>query len=95
MAQIFLQIVDMRQIGEYNGNIIRHIGTWVIDMRKLLIMKRKERNLTQENVAVYLEISRSYYGRIEKGERNPPLPLILRIKRLFQYTNDDLFDNQD
>lgn len=62
-------------------------------MRKKLIKLRKIKNLTQEETALAVSISRAYYGRIETGERNPSLEVSMRIKKFFNYCNDDIFFN--
>ena len=40
-------------------------------MRKWLIEKREQQNLTQEKVAKRSGIQRSYYSMIESGKRSP------------------------
>lgn len=62
-------------------------------MRLKLVEIRRNNNLTQEEIAILLGISRAHYGRIEEGERNPSLGLALNIKQLFNYENDDIFFN--
>jgi len=60
-------------------------------MRQILINLRKSRNLTQEEVANAVGISRAHYGRIESGDRTPSLNKSLCIKEFFNYYNDDIF----
>lgn len=43
--------------------------------------KRKELDLTQEELADKASIERSYMGTIERGERNPTLLKVYRIAR--------------
>lgn len=64
-------------------------------MRNILINLRKSRNLTQEEVANALGISRAHYGRIESGDRTPSLSKSLRIKEFFNYYNDDIFNIEE
>jgi putative transcriptional regulator len=52
-------------------------------MRKFLIWLRKSKNLTQQQVADDLGISRGFYGMIENGIRNPTLELAQRIAEYF------------
>jgi len=42
---------------------------------------RLERSLTQNRLCELAEIDRSYLQRIEKGQFQPTLPVILRLKR--------------
>ena len=60
-------------------------------MRKILIKLRKSKKLTQAQVAKTVGISRAHYGRIESGDRTPSLPNALKIKKFFNYYNDDIF----
>jgi len=63
-------------------------------MRETLIHERKNRGLTQAQVAKELGITRAYYGHIETGVRNPPLELAKKIADFFGKTIEDLFFNQ-
>lgn len=51
--------------------------------RTFLLEKRKKRRLSQETIARYLGISRSYYTNIENGERTPSLDVALKISDFF------------
>lgn len=42
---------------------------------------RKQRGISQEAFAPLCELDRSYYGGVERGERNPSLSNILKITR--------------
>lgn len=41
---------------------------------------RKKQNVSQERLADLSEIERSYMGRIERGESNPPAYTVYKIK---------------
>lgn len=60
-------------------------------MREQLIKLRKSRNLTQDDMAKNLNISRSFYGHIESGTRNPGLKLAQKIANFFDTTVDVIF----
>lgn len=60
-------------------------------MRVNLINRRKQKKLTQQEMADLLEISRSTYGGYELGNWNPPLEIAVKIKQILNYKNDDLF----
>lgn len=64
-------------------------------MRNNLIKQRKEKNLTQENMAKMLDISRSTYNAYELGTIDPPLEKALNIKKIFKYYKDDIFLNEN
>lgn len=64
-------------------------------MRFNLINRRKHKNLTQQEMADLLEISRSTYSGYELGTWNPPLDVAVKIKQILNYKNDDLFFLED
>ncbi|MGB9662428.1 MAG: helix-turn-helix transcriptional regulator [Moorellaceae bacterium] len=64
-------------------------------MRARLIALRKEKGLTQQQVADMLGITRSFYGMIETGDRNPTLDLAKRIAEIFGTGIEDLFFTSD
>lgn len=59
--------------------------------REHLQQIRKNKNLTQNEMAELLEISPVYYGMIERGERNPTLELSKAIADLLNKTVDEIF----
>ncbi len=56
------------------------------NLRKL----RKNRNLTQKQLADELGISRSLISLYETGERLPSLKALLKISEFFEISNDTL-----
>lgn len=52
---------------------------------------RRERNLTQEDLAHELGISRVYMGYIEQGRESPSLKLLMKMARKFGVSVEDLF----
>lgn len=52
---------------------------------------RQEQNLTQEELAHQLGISRVYMGYIEQGRESPSLKLLMKIARKFKVRVEDLF----
>jgi len=52
---------------------------------------RQERNLTQEDLAHELGISRVYMGYIEQGRESPSLKLLMKMARKFGVSVEDLF----
>lgn len=53
--------------------------------------KRQERNFAQEAFAAHAEIDRSYYGAIERGERNLSTLNLIRIALALEIEVGDLF----
>lgn len=60
-------------------------------MREKLKSLRLENELTQEELAKKVGITRSHYTKIEVGRGNPSLPVAIKIKEVLNYINDDLF----
>lgn len=59
-------------------------------MRNWLVQLRKERNLTQQQVAKGAFIDRAYYAQIETGSRNPSIVVASQIAS-FLHVNPSLF----
>lgn len=57
---------------------------------KILRELRKEQNLTQEDVSIYLETDRSNIANYERGKRLPPLESLIKISRFFNVSLDYL-----
>lgn len=52
---------------------------------------RKGRSITQEQLALDLEVSRQTISSLEKGRYNPSILLAFRIARYFDMTIEDIF----
>ncbi len=63
----------------------------VTTLRKILVQKRKSAGLTQDEASKLLNISLSFYRKIEQGTRNPGLELAQEIAKLFNTTVDEIF----
>ncbi|MBN1057077.1 helix-turn-helix domain-containing protein [Clostridium botulinum] len=53
-------------------------------------LERLRLNLTQEQLSERLDISTSYLGRIERGERNVPLDTLIRLADILNVSIDYL-----
>ena len=60
-------------------------------MRRKLREIRLKRELTQDQIAKEVGITRSHYTKIEIGIGNPSLLVAIKIKEVLNYINDDLF----
>ncbi len=56
-----------------------------------LKLARIEKNLTQQDLADQVDVTRQTIGLIEKGGYNPTLSLCIRIARVLDRTLDQLF----
>lgn len=52
---------------------------------------RKERGITQEELAKILEVSRQTVGSLENGRYNPSIILVFKIARYFEMAIEDIF----
>lgn len=64
-------------------------------MRYKLIELREKSGLTQEEIAAMVGISRSFYGLIETGLRNPTYGLAKKIAQVFNIDVESLFLDLD
>ena len=62
---------------------------------KKLIQIRKERNLSQEALALLCDIDRTYVGRIETLKRNPSLLILEKIANGLNIKLNELLDFED
>jgi len=60
-------------------------------LRELMIKRRKQLNLTQEEVAKQIGVSRSTYASYETGAINPSLDVAIRIKKVLMTNDDNIF----
>jgi putative transcriptional regulator len=64
-------------------------------MRDNLMKMREQRGLRQEDVAGEVGISRSYYGHIENGNRNPSYGLAKQIAKCLGVEPECIFFDLD
>jgi putative transcriptional regulator len=75
----------------YRGNNRR---TQEVPMKNRLKVLRAERDWTQAQLAVELEVSRQTVNAIEKGKFDPSLPLAFKAARLFGLSIEDIFQDE-
>ena len=51
---------------------------------------RKEKGISQEELAAQLSMHRNYIGMIERGERNPTIRTLYKIAKALKVRADDL-----
>ncbi len=61
-----------------------------IQFGQLVRKYRKERNMSQEQLALLCNMDRSYLGRIERGEVNPTLEKIYELSKILLINPQDL-----
>ena len=62
-------------------------------MRTKLVSVRKKAGYTQAALADAVGISRNHYTQIETGDKNPSLPVAVKIKAKLCYKGNDIFFN--
>lgn len=60
-------------------------------MKNRLEEIRKERKITQEELANVLEVSRQTIGSLENGKYNPSILLAFKISKYFNTAIEDIF----
>ena len=63
-------------------------------MKNRLKVCRAEREMTQADLALALDVSRQTVNSIEKGKFDPSLPLAFKIARLFECKIEDVFSDE-
>lgn len=56
---------------------------------------RKEKGITQEDLAKILEVSRQTVGSLENGRYNPSIILAFKIARYFEMAIEDIFNYEE
>lgn len=64
-------------------------------MKNRLEAIRKQQNMTQEELASVLEVSRQTIGSLEKGKYNPSILLAFKIARYFNLRIEDIFIDEE
>ena len=60
-------------------------------MKNRIKVLRAERNMTQEDLANEVQVSRQTINAIEKEKFDPSLPLAFKISKLFELAIEDIF----
>lgn len=60
-------------------------------MRINMVNQRKKLNLTQQDIADKLNVTRSAVSAWEVGRNEPPLELIIKLKKILKVKKDDIF----
>ncbi len=60
-----------------------------------LILLREERGLTKKDIAEYLKIDQSTYGKYELGKREPDYDTLQKLADFFSVTTDFLLGRTD
>lgn len=60
-------------------------------MKNKLEEIRKEKDITQEELAGILEVSRQTISSLEKGRYNPSIMLAFKLARYFDLAIEDIF----
>lgn len=62
-----------------------------INVKNKLEAIRKEKGITQEELAMALEVSRQTVGSLEKGRYNPSIILAFKIAKFFELSIEQIF----
>ena len=64
-------------------------------MKNRLKVERAELNLTQQELAEKIGVSRQTINAIEKGKFDPSLPLAFKLSNLFEKSIEEIFQNEE
>lgn len=62
---------------------------------KKIVSRRRELNMTQEDLAYAADIDRTYIGYIENGKQNISISVLLRIAKALKLHLVDFFQNEN
>ncbi len=62
-------------------------------MKNRLKVLRAERDWSQADLAIRLDVSRQAVNAVETGKYDPSLPLAFKIARLFDLAIEEIFDD--
>lgn len=63
-------------------------------MKNKIKVLRAEKNMTQAELAIAVEVSRQTINAIETGKFDPSLPLAFKISKLFGLPIENIFENE-
>jgi len=63
-------------------------------MKNKIKILRAEHELTQQQLAEKVDVSRQTINAIEKGKFDPSLPLAFKISKLFNLNIEEIFQNE-
>lgn len=66
----------------------------IMNLRRLAELRRN-RNLTQEDIANYLGVGRTTYAMYEQGHREMDYELLLKLANYYQVTLDYIFERSN
>jgi putative transcriptional regulator len=70
-------------------------GALEVQMKNRLKVLRAERDWSQADLAVRLEVSRQSVNAIETGKFDPSLPLAFKLARLFGLRIEEIFADEE
>ena len=82
--------LDIKRKSDYNkckASLTLEVGKCENKLEEI----RKERGITQEDLAKILEVSRQTVGSLENGRYNPSIILAFKIARYFEMAIEDIF----
>jgi putative transcriptional regulator len=71
----------------------QELGAEDAPMKNRLKVLRAERDWSQADLAVRLDVSRQSVNAIETGKYDPSLPLAFRIAKLFELSIEAIFES--
>lgn len=74
---------NLKRSTSFEPEVARAVGT-------VIRIVREAREFSQDGFALHAGVDRSYYGKLERGERQPTVGLLLRIAKALDVTGAEL-----
>ncbi len=68
-------------------NVLKEIG-------QVIVRRRRELNMTQEDLAYRAEVDRTYVGYIENGRQNVTITILVKIANALNLQLTDFFSHE-
>ena len=65
-----------------------------LNIAKTLVLKRKEKGITQEELAAYIGVSKASVSKWETGQSYPDITFLPQLASYFNITVDELINYQ-
>lgn len=56
---------------------------------------REENNISQKEIAEYLNVKQNTYSQYETGKRQLPIEILIKISKFYKVTTDYILDLED
>ncbi len=94
LTRINFKSIDFQVPGQYNTAIERCFIVKEINIARVLVSKRKEKGITQDELASYMGVSKASVSKWETGQSYPDVTFLPQLAAYFNISIDELMDYQ-